>query len=113
MKIFDWAFCNINYWEVKLKMNIEWIPNYLKALNISSYYLNDPSFIPVWPWSVIPEREHIRNAFAHINFSMLPWVDKILLRDPSRKKDIQDREKIYDLQSLYTRCAQKVCKRFK
>ena len=47
MKIFDRAFSNINYQEIKLKMGIEYVPNYLRVLNVSNYYINDPSFNPV------------------------------------------------------------------
>ena len=113
MKIFDRAFSNINYQEIKLKMGIEYVPNYLKALNISNYYINDPSFNPVRKWDPIPEREHIRNSSAHINSRVLPWTNKILLQDPSQKKGIKDWESVYNLRSLHWRCARKIDKRFK
>lgn len=112
MKIFDRAFSNINYQEIKLKMGIEYVPNYLRVLNVSNYYINDPSFNPVWKWDPIPEREHIRNSSAHIHSSALPWTNKILLQDSSQKKGIKDWESVYNLQTLHWRCVRKIDKRF-
>ena len=51
----------------------------------------------------IDEDEHIRNAFAHHNYTFIPWCDHILLRDPSIN-DAPDREKVYNLEALYKKC---------
>lgn len=52
---------------------------------------------------IIDEDEHIRNAFAHHNYTIIPWCDHILLRDPSIN-DAPDREKVYNLEELYKKC---------
>lgn len=53
---------------------------------------------------IIDEDEHIRNAFAHHNYTIIPWCDNILLRDPSIN-DAPDREKVYNLEELYKKCS--------
>lgn len=50
--------------------------------------------------TIIWEEEHIRNAFAHHNYTIVPWFNKILLRDPSID-DSPDWENVYDLDELY------------
>lgn len=61
--------------------------------------------------TIIWEEEHIRNAFAHHNYTIVPWFNKILLQDPSRD-DNPDWEKIYDLDELYENCVNNVEKCF-
>ncbi len=112
MGLFDRVYSEINYNEILLSLHLDGISNNLKALYISNYYTNDPSLVPLWNVANIPEREHIRNAFSHINYTSLPWTNEILLKDPSRRKDSSDREKIYDLQKLYERCLRKTNNRF-
>lgn len=50
--------------------------------------------------TIIWEEEHIRNAFAHHHYTILPWFNKILLWDPSID-DTPNREKVYNLDELY------------
>ena len=57
--------------------------------------------------TIIWEEEHIRNAFAHHNYTIIPWFDKILLRDPSID-DTPNWEKIYNLDELYQNCVNRV-----
>ena len=57
--------------------------------------------------TLIWEEEHVRNAFAHHNYTIVPWFDKILLWDPSRN-DNPDWEKVYDLDELYQNCVNRV-----
>ncbi len=112
LKIFDVEFTKSNDRNIGLNFILEEVINFLEAIYVSNYYINDPSLIPLWNVQNIPEREHIRNAFSHINYKLLPWTNEILLRDPSRRKDSPDREKIYDLQKLYERCLRKTDNRF-
>lgn len=106
MKIFDWAYSNINYQEVKLKMNMEWVWNYLKILGIFNYYVNDLFLLSTWNARIISNRKHIRNAFSHAGCSVLPWVNKVLFRlckDPYISNRL-DWEHIYNLQKLHKNC---------
>lgn len=80
------------------------IPNYLKILYISKRYINNPRLVPVRKWDYIPKKEHIRNAFAHWNFAILPWIDKVSLRDPSQDKNNPDWHKTYSINDLYKHC---------
>ena len=57
--------------------------------------------------TIIWEEEHIRNAFAHHNYTILPWFNKILLWDPSRD-DTPNWEGVYNLDELYNNCINKV-----
>jgi hypothetical protein len=101
------------YWKyLQSEIGLCWVLNQLKALYISNYYVNDPSFIPIWNVVNIPEREHIRNAFWHGNYLTLPWTDWILLWDPSQKDWGKDWEHLYNLNRLYERCSKKSYKRF-
>lgn len=50
--------------------------------------------------TLIWEEEHIRNAFAHHHYTIIPWFNKILLWDPSID-DTPNWEEIYDLDELY------------
>ena len=109
MKIFDRAFSNINYQEVKLRMNMEWIWNYLKTLNIFNYYVNDLFLTPAWNTMILSNRKHIRNAFSHNGCSVLPWVNKILFRlSGSEYMGWKPNwENVYNLQKLHNRCLDK------
>lgn len=88
------SFNEIDLW-------LEHVQNYLRYLFIAEWYLNDPSFVPVTPHSIIPENEHIRNAIAHQNVFMIPGVDKIILWDPTQDSANQDWEKTYDINDLF------------
>jgi hypothetical protein len=57
--------------------------------------------------TIIWEEEHIRNAFAHHNYTIIPWFNKILLRDPSID-DTPNWEEIYDLDELYKNAVDRV-----
>ncbi len=57
--------------------------------------------------TVISEDEHIRNAFAHHHYTILPWFNKILLWDPSID-DTPNWENIYDLNELYKNAVSRV-----
>lgn len=109
MRIFDWIFRNINYQQVKLKMNIEWIWNYLKVLSIFNYYVNDLFLDSALDTGTISNRKHIRNAFSHNGCSVLPWVNKILftLSGSEYMSWKPNRENIYDLQKLHNKCLNK------
>ena len=50
--------------------------------------------------TIIWEEEHIRNAFAHHHYTIIPWFNKILLWDPSID-DTPNWEWVYDLDELY------------
>jgi hypothetical protein len=106
MKIFDWAFSNINYQEVKLRMNMEWIWNYLKTLSIFNYYVNDLFLTPAWNIGILSNRKHIRNAFSHDWYSVLPWINKILFRLCKKPyiSSSSDWEYVYNLQKLHKNC---------
>lgn len=78
--------------------------NYIKSLYLSKFYKNNPKLLklidtkkkddPRW------EEEHIRNAFAHHTYAIIPWFNKILLQD----KFVDGTpvwEKMYDLDELY------------
>lgn len=112
MSLFDNEYYTV-YWKyLQSEIGLRWVLNQLKALYISNYYINDPSFIPVWNVLNIPEREHIRNAFWHGNYLALPWTEWILLWDPSQKDWGKDWERLYNLNTLYERCSKKSYKRF-
>ena len=57
--------------------------------------------------TIIREEEHIRNAFAHHHYTILPWFNKILLWDPSID-DTPNWEKVYDLDELYQNAVNRV-----
>ena len=57
--------------------------------------------------TIVWEEEHIRNAFAHHNYTIIPWFDKILLWDYSID-DNPNWEKVYSLDELYNNCINKV-----
>ena len=57
--------------------------------------------------TIIWEEEHIRNAFAHHNYTIVPWFNKILLWDPSID-DTPNWEKVYDLDELYQNAVNRV-----
>lgn len=57
--------------------------------------------------TLIWEEEHIRNAFAHHNYTIVPWFNKILLWDPSID-DNPNWEKVYDLDELYQNAVNRV-----
>ncbi len=57
--------------------------------------------------TIIWEEEHIRNAFAHHNYTIVPWFNKILLWDPSID-DTPNWEKVYDLDDLYQNAVDRV-----
>ncbi len=57
--------------------------------------------------TLISEEEHIRNAFAHHHYTILPWFNKILLWDPSID-DTSNWEKVYDLDALYQNALNRV-----
>jgi hypothetical protein len=112
LNIFDYEFERNNIRYISNKFILENTVNTLKALYVYNYYINDPSFVPLWNVQSIPEREHIRNAFAHCNYLILPWSNDILLKDPSKRHDTWDWEKLYNLNYLYERCLRKTGKRF-
>lgn len=112
LNIFDYEFERNNIHYIHNKFILENTINTLKTLYIYNYYINDPSLIPLWNVQSIPEREHIRNTFAHCNYLTLPWSNDILLKDPSKRRDTWDWEKIYNLNELYERCLRKTDKRF-
>lgn len=87
--------------------------NYLKYLFISSWHLNNPDFIPIPIGQTIPEKEHIRNAIAHQNVFMLPWVNKITLWDPTQDKTNLDRSDTYDLDELFKNSYKEFINRYK
>ena len=82
---------------------IETFPNRLKVQMIKMVYLNE--LIPLQKSGKKgrkSEEEHIRNALAHDNYTILAWVDQIVLRDGySRGDDKWNRERIYKLSELY------------
>ena len=57
--------------------------------------------------TLIWEEEHIRNAFAHHHYTIIPWFNKILLWDPSID-DTPNWEEIYDLDELYQNAVSRV-----
>lgn len=112
MMLFDNEYDVVYGKYLQSEIGLNWVLNHLKSLYISNYYINDPSFHAVWNVENIPEREHLRNAFWHGNYLTLPWVGKILLRDPSQRKWSPDRERVYNIDTLYKRCLTKSKKRF-
>ena len=108
---------NINEWNVieksfkcfdKREINpilyVEYISNYLLLLYVYKYYIDNISSSPIGtPSSQMSISEHRRNAFAHWNFALLPWVDDILLWDPPQDGSPLREEKI-NLKLLYHEC---------
>jgi len=119
---FDWNV--FKKWEIEIEFKevvnlctffcddyfaINWIigsfPNWLKVQMIKMVYLNELIPIPLQESGKNgkkSERERIRNALAHDNYTILAWVDQIVLRDGySRSDDKWNRERIYKLSELY------------
>ena len=80
---------NINNWILEF-------PNRLRVQILKTIYINE---LIAWP---DPEEDrHIRNSLTHNNYTILQWVDKIILRDGYNKKSNKySREKIYDLKKF-------------
>ena len=99
---------------LELKKCIELLPNRLRLKFIESVYANglipmDSGTVPwmneEWvkdPNDKFTNREHVRNALVHNHYMMLPWIDKIILRDGYNKKnDSWNREKVINLPELF------------
>ena len=83
----------------------ECIPNYILLLLIYKYYIKNIKSSPrKTPNNQISTEEHRRNAFAHWNFAILPWVEYILLWDPPQDKISPVWEEKINLKSLYNEC---------
>ena len=86
--------------------------NYLKVLYLSKFYKNNPKLLKIIKEKNKKEdnedkERHIRNAFAHHNYTILPWFNKILLwdRHPRTGKVF---EMIEDLDELYQEAVSRV-----
>lgn len=92
----------------------ETFPNWLKIQFIESVYVNElislkSDNVPWLVWSGIKKpndkftnRDHVRNALVHNNYTMIHWVDEIVLRDWYNKKtDTWEREETINLPQLY------------
>ncbi len=92
----------------------ESFPDWLKIQFVESVYVNELISLKNddVPWLVggwmrkqndkFTNREHVRNAFVHNNYTMLHWVDEIVLRDGYDKRtDTREREETISLPKLY------------
>ena len=51
---------------------LEFLPNFLKANYIANWYINNPNINVTMEKDPEHDDEHIRNAFAHHNYTILP-----------------------------------------
>ena len=122
-KKWNWKIKISNIYEVCWALNshyyfgcqvAESFPDWLKIQFIESVYVNELITLQnnnapwlIWSWSRNPNdeftnREHVRNALVHNNYTMLHWVDEIVLRDWYNKNtDTWEREETINLPKLY------------
>lgn len=78
---------NINNWILEF-------PNRLRVQMLKTIYING-----LIKWPDEDEDRHIRNSLTHNEYTILQWVNKIILRDGyDKNNNTYNREKIYNLE---------------
>lgn len=81
---------------INIKNWILEFPNRLRVQMLKTIYING-----LIKWPDPEEDRHIRNSLTHNEYTILQWIDRIILRDGYDKKNNRySREKVYDLKDF-------------